>query len=277
MHASSKASSRSPGARSRRCGAPASCPRRAAVCRSRRRFASASISPKPRRRPSPRPSPCRSPPPRLPRAASAEHAPPPAPSPHAAARRGARARRQGGRRRRRSPTRSLAPRCASCRARSAIRFARSRSRPASRPSSRACPYFYVRGAPPGNVGYFFDGVRVPYLFHFGLGPSVIHPALVARTDIHKGGYPAALGRYAGGIVDVEATAAVRPRCTARASCASSTPARSSRRRSRTDAARRSPAVATRTRRRSSRCSIRARRSTIATTRRACRTRSTIAT
>ena len=63
------------------------------------------------------------------------------------------------------------------------------------------PYFYVRGAPPGNVGYYFDGVRVPYLFHFGLGPSVIQPALVSRTDIHKGGYPAALGRWAGGVVD----------------------------------------------------------------------------
>jgi len=63
------------------------------------------------------------------------------------------------------------------------------------------PYFYVRGAPPGNVGYYFDGVRVPYLFHFGLGPSVIQPALVASTDIHKGGYPAALGRWAGGVVD----------------------------------------------------------------------------
>ncbi|HSO39763.1 MAG TPA: TonB family protein [Labilithrix sp.] len=68
------------------------------------------------------------------------------------------------------------------------------------------PYFYVRGAPPGNVGYYFDGVRVPYLFHFGLGPSVIQPALVARTDIHKGGYPAALGRWAGGVVDSAAAA-----------------------------------------------------------------------
>ncbi len=68
------------------------------------------------------------------------------------------------------------------------------------------PYFYVRGAPPGNVGYYFDGVRVPYLFHFGLGPSVIQPSLVSRTDIHKGGYPAALGRWAGGVVDATATA-----------------------------------------------------------------------
>ncbi len=66
------------------------------------------------------------------------------------------------------------------------------------------PYFYVRGAPPGNVGYYFDGVRVPYLFHFGLGPAVVHPALIARTDVHKGGYPAAFGRWAGGVVDATA-------------------------------------------------------------------------
>ncbi|MDB4944919.1 MAG: tonB family protein [Labilithrix sp.] len=78
--------------------------------------------------------------------------------------------------------------------------------PGVTPIVSGLPYFYVRGAPPGNVGYYFDGVRVPYLFHFGLGPGVIQPSLVARTDIHKGGYPAALGRFAGGIVDAAATA-----------------------------------------------------------------------
>ena len=77
--------------------------------------------------------------------------------------------------------------------------------PGLTPVVSGLPYFYVRGAPPGNVGYFFDGVRVPYLFHFGLGPSVIQPALIARTDLHKGGYPAALGRFAGGVVDSAAT------------------------------------------------------------------------
>lgn len=77
--------------------------------------------------------------------------------------------------------------------------------PGVTPIVSGLPYFYVRGAPPGNVGYYFDGVRVPYLFHFGLGPSVIQPSLVARTDIHKGGYPAALGRWAGGVVDSTAT------------------------------------------------------------------------
>ncbi len=76
--------------------------------------------------------------------------------------------------------------------------------PGLAPVLTGLPYFYVRGAPPGNVGYYFDGVRVPYLFHFGLGPAVIHPALIARTDLYKGGYPAAFGRWAGGIVDATA-------------------------------------------------------------------------
>jgi TonB family protein len=76
--------------------------------------------------------------------------------------------------------------------------------PGMTPVITGLPYFYVRGAPPANVGYFFDGVRVPYLFHFGLGPAVIHPALIAKTELHRGGYPAALGRYSGGIVDSQA-------------------------------------------------------------------------
>lgn len=76
--------------------------------------------------------------------------------------------------------------------------------PGLSPVITGLPYFYVRGAPPGNVGYYFDGVRVPYLFHFGLGPAVIHPGLIAKTDLYKGGYPAQFGRHAGGIVDATA-------------------------------------------------------------------------
>jgi hypothetical protein len=76
--------------------------------------------------------------------------------------------------------------------------------PGVTPVLTGLPYFYIRGAPPGNVGYYFDGIRLPYLFHFGLGPAVVHPALIAKTDIYKGGYPAAYGRYAGGIVDATA-------------------------------------------------------------------------
>ncbi|APR86393.1 TonB family protein / TonB-dependent receptor [Minicystis rosea] len=72
--------------------------------------------------------------------------------------------------------------------------------PGVTPVATGVPYFYVRGAPPGNVGYYLDGVRVPLLFHVALGPSVIHPALVERVDLYPGGYPARFGRFSGGIV-----------------------------------------------------------------------------
>jgi outer membrane receptor protein involved in Fe transport len=62
------------------------------------------------------------------------------------------------------------------------------------------PYFYVRGAPPGNVGYFFDGIPVPFLYHFAAGPSVFHPAFIDRVDLYPGAYPVRYGRFAGAIV-----------------------------------------------------------------------------
>ncbi|WP_437940280.1 TonB-dependent receptor domain-containing protein [Sorangium sp. So ce341] len=77
--------------------------------------------------------------------------------------------------------------------------------PGVTPLVTGLPFFYVRGSPPGNVGYFLDGVRVPYLYHLGLGPSVVHPGIVDRVDLYPGGYPARHGRYAGGIVAGETT------------------------------------------------------------------------
>jgi hypothetical protein len=65
------------------------------------------------------------------------------------------------------------------------------------------PFFYVRGAPPGNTGYFIDGVRVPLVFHLAVGQSVVHPALIDRVDFYPGGYPARFGRFLGGIVDAQ--------------------------------------------------------------------------
>lgn len=62
------------------------------------------------------------------------------------------------------------------------------------------PYFYVRGAPPGNVGYFFDGIPVPLLYHFAAGPGVLHPEFVEHVDLYPGAYPARYGRFAGAIV-----------------------------------------------------------------------------
>ncbi|HEU4412150.1 MAG TPA: TonB family protein [Polyangiaceae bacterium] len=81
--------------------------------------------------------------------------------------------------------------------------------PGVTPIASGVPYFFVRGAPPGNIGYFLDGVRVPYLYHVGLGPSVVHPGLIERVDLYSGGYPARYGRFAGGVVAGE-TAPPRP-------------------------------------------------------------------
>ena len=75
--------------------------------------------------------------------------------------------------------------------------------PGVTPIVSGLPFFFVRGAPPGNVGYFLDGIRVPLLFHVGVGPSVIHPGLIDRVDLYPGGYPARFGRFAGGIVSGE--------------------------------------------------------------------------
>lgn len=72
--------------------------------------------------------------------------------------------------------------------------------PGVTPMLSGLPYFFVRGSPPGNNGFYLDGVRVPLLYHVGLGPSVIHPGLVDHVDFYPGGYPARYGRFVGGIV-----------------------------------------------------------------------------
>ena len=65
------------------------------------------------------------------------------------------------------------------------------------------PVFFVRGAPPGNLGFYVDGVRVPLLFHAFLGPAVIHPKMIDRIELIAGGYPASYGRFAGGIISAD--------------------------------------------------------------------------
>lgn len=62
------------------------------------------------------------------------------------------------------------------------------------------PLFVVRGANPGNTGFFLDDLRVPALFHLALGPSVIHPYFFDSVEFYPGGYPARYGRYVAGIV-----------------------------------------------------------------------------
>jgi len=77
--------------------------------------------------------------------------------------------------------------------------------PGVAPVLSGLPYFFVRGAPPGDVGYFIDGIRVPLLFHVGAGPSVIAPALVDRVELIPSAYPVRFGRFAGGIMAGDTT------------------------------------------------------------------------
>ena len=66
--------------------------------------------------------------------------------------------------------------------------------------------YVVRGANPGNTGFFLDGIRVPALFHIALGPSVIHPYLIDGVDFYPGGYPANYGPYVSGIMTARTAA-----------------------------------------------------------------------
>ena len=68
------------------------------------------------------------------------------------------------------------------------------------------PIYAIRGANPGNTGYFLDDLPVPLLFHLLLGPAVIHPALFDGMAFYPGGYPVRYGRYVAGIVAAQTRA-----------------------------------------------------------------------
>lgn len=85
------------------------------------------------------------------------------------------------------------------------------SLPGVAPLHGLLPYAVVRGAAPGNTGYYLDGARVPALFHVALGPSVIHPFFIDAVDFYPSGPPARLGRYISGIIEARTKAARRDR------------------------------------------------------------------
>lgn len=65
------------------------------------------------------------------------------------------------------------------------------------------PYVYVRGAPPAGSLYYWDGLVLPQLFHFALGPAVVHPALVGDLDFYAGVSPSRYGRHTGATIAAE--------------------------------------------------------------------------
>jgi hypothetical protein len=90
-------------------------------------------------------------------------------------------------------------------------FAVIKSLPGAAQVSGFLPYVVVRGAAPGNTGYYLDGIRVPSLFHVAAGPSVLHPYFIDEVDFYPSGVPVRLGRYASGIVEGRTTSAARDR------------------------------------------------------------------
>lgn len=61
----------------------------------------------------------------------------------------------------------------------------------------------IRGSNPDDSGLFIDGHRVPLIFHFLGGPSILNPEFLDELHLYPGGYPARFGRSLGGIVAVE--------------------------------------------------------------------------
>jgi TonB family protein len=72
--------------------------------------------------------------------------------------------------------------------------------PGVMPIVSGLPFFYIRGAPPTNNAYLVDGIRVPLLFHVGIGEGVIHPSLIDHVDFYPGAAPAAYGHSAGAVI-----------------------------------------------------------------------------
>jgi TonB family protein len=60
----------------------------------------------------------------------------------------------------------------------------------------------VRGASPADSGVFLDGLALPALYHFLVGPSVVPAQLVGRIDFFPGGFGVRYGRITAGAIDV---------------------------------------------------------------------------
>ncbi|MCB9555646.1 MAG: TonB-dependent receptor [Deltaproteobacteria bacterium] len=60
----------------------------------------------------------------------------------------------------------------------------------------------VRGTAPGDSGVFLDGIRIPLIYHFLGGPSVLNAQFLDRIDYFPGNADVRYGRLIAGVVDV---------------------------------------------------------------------------
>jgi TonB family protein len=61
----------------------------------------------------------------------------------------------------------------------------------------------VRGSNPNATGIYIDGHRVPGIFHFLGGPSILNPEFLDSIELYPGGFPARFGRIYGGAVEID--------------------------------------------------------------------------
>lgn len=71
------------------------------------------------------------------------------------------------------------------------------------PLTSGLPYTYIRGAPPVAVGYVYDDIQLPQLYHSLFGPAVLHPRATGNVRLYAGIPPARYGRRVGGLVLLE--------------------------------------------------------------------------
>ena len=64
-------------------------------------------------------------------------------------------------------------------------------------------FLLIRGSNPDDSAVYIDGHRVPLLFHFLGGPSVLNAELLETIDLYPGGFPARFGRVHGGVVSID--------------------------------------------------------------------------
>jgi TonB family protein len=69
----------------------------------------------------------------------------------------------------------------------------------------------IRGASPNDSGIYVEGQRIPILYHFLVGPSVLTPRLIDHIDFYPGNFGVKYGRATAGIVDVGITTDATPR------------------------------------------------------------------
>jgi TonB family protein len=68
-------------------------------------------------------------------------------------------------------------------------------------------FLLIRGSNPDDSLVYIDGHKVPLLFHFLGGPSVLNPEMLEDIELYPGGYPARFGRSHGGVVSLDTRAA----------------------------------------------------------------------